>query len=119
MTCSVFIVCSLVFQVYLQKNGKKMAKKRSSIKRSETSPTFNEAFIFSVPPHLLASVQLRVTLVYFPVGAEYLDFSQHQKIGHILLSREAHGKAGNHWNQMVTSLRKPITMWHALRRQHK
>ncbi|XP_077296872.1 synaptotagmin 12 [Arctopsyche grandis] len=109
---------NIFIKVYLQKNGKKVGKKRSSIKRSEFSPTFNEAFIFSVPPHLLSSVELRVTLVYFPIGIEFSSIATHKKIGHIVLSRDAYGKAGNHWNQMILSLRKPVSMWHVLRKQH-
>jgi hypothetical protein len=40
-------------QVYLLQHGKKIHKKRTSTKKGERSPIFNEAMIFSVPAHTL------------------------------------------------------------------
>ena len=45
------VTCSL--QVYLLQHGKKIHKKRTSTKKRERSPIFNEAMIFSVPAHTL------------------------------------------------------------------
>jgi hypothetical protein len=40
-------------QVYLLQHEKKIHKKRTSTKKGERSPIFNEAMIFSVPAHTL------------------------------------------------------------------
>lgn len=40
-------------KVYLLQNGKKISKKKTSIKKDERSPIFNEAMIFSVPASAL------------------------------------------------------------------
>lgn len=40
-------------KVYLLQQGKKQHKKRTTIKRGEKSPIFNEAIIFNVPAHSL------------------------------------------------------------------
>ncbi|GFG33661.1 hypothetical protein Cfor_11711 [Coptotermes formosanus] len=40
-------------KVYLLQHGKKIHKKRTSTKKGERSPIFNEAMIFSVPAHTL------------------------------------------------------------------
>lgn len=37
-------------------------------------------------------------------------------VGHVIVGATATGKPLSHWNQMLSSLRKPIAMWHALRR---
>jgi hypothetical protein len=44
-------------KVYLLQDGKKISKKKTSMKRDDTNPIFNEAMIFSVP-----AVVLQVTL---------------------------------------------------------
>lgn len=36
-------------KVYLMQNGKKISKKKTTVKRGEKHPNFNEAMIFSVP----------------------------------------------------------------------
>lgn len=40
-------------KVYLLQQGKKMHKKKTSVKKGEKSPIFNEAIIFSMPAHSL------------------------------------------------------------------
>lgn len=37
-------------------------------------------------------------------------------IGHIIVSAQASGRALSHWNQMLSALRKPVAMWHPLRK---
>ena len=44
-------------KVYLLQDGRKISKKKTSTKRDDTNPIFNEAMIFSVP-----SLVLQVTL---------------------------------------------------------
>lgn len=41
--------------------------------------------------------------------------TQSRNIGHVIIGSQSCGKALNHWTQMLTSLRKPIAMWHPLR----
>lgn len=40
-------------KVYLLQDGKKISKKKTSTKRDDTNPIFNEAMIFSVPSNVL------------------------------------------------------------------
>lgn len=37
-------------------------------------------------------------------------------IGHVIVGSSSSGNSLRHWNQMLTSLRKPVAMWHPLRR---
>lgn len=48
-------------KVYLLQDGRKISKKKTSTKRDDTNPIFNEAMIFSVP-----SIVLQVTLRLWP-----------------------------------------------------
>ncbi|XP_017086522.2 uncharacterized protein LOC108118364 [Drosophila eugracilis] len=102
-------VHSIFVKVYLMDNDRKVLKKRTSLKRKDRSPIFNESMIFSVPPPSLTTTQLRVTV--FGVTAKGVT-----PLGHIVAGSCAVGKGLRHWHQMLSSLRKPVAMWHVLRR---
>ncbi|XP_033171403.1 endochitinase A [Drosophila mauritiana] len=102
-------VHSVFVKVYLMDKDRKVLKKRTSLKRKDRSPIFNESMIFSVPPPSLTTTQLRVTV--FGVTASGVT-----PLGHIVAGSCAVGKGLRHWHQMLSSLRKPVAMWHVLRR---
>ncbi|XP_032581001.1 uncharacterized protein LOC6618666, partial [Drosophila sechellia] len=102
-------VHSVFVKVYLMDKDRKVLKKRTSLKRKDRSPIFNESMIFSVPPPSLTTTQLRVTV--FGVTTSGVT-----PLGHIVAGSCAVGKGLRHWHQMLSSLRKPVAMWHVLRR---
>jgi synaptotagmin-12 len=95
-----------------------VSKKKTSIKRGDKSQIFNEAIIFSVPPYKLNSIQIRLTVVN--VRDELSMAGRNQVIlyplGHLIVGSGTSGKGLRHWHQMLTSMRKPVAMWHPLRR---
>ncbi|XP_076466930.1 synaptotagmin-12-like [Babylonia areolata] len=97
-------------KVYLLQNGKKISKKKSTVKRGERNPIYNEAMIFSVPAQALPTIQLRITV------AELLPDNKTPSLGHVIVGAHTSGTEASHWNQMMTSLRKPTAMWHYLRK---
>nr|XP_057922322.1 synaptotagmin-12 [Doryrhamphus excisus] len=97
-------------KVYLLQDGRKISKKKTSTKRDDTNPIFNEAMIFSVPSAVLQELSLRVTV------AEASDDGRGENSGHVIIGPEASGMGITHWNQMLATLRKPVSMWHPLRR---
>ncbi|KAI8127921.1 Synaptotagmin-12 [Lucilia cuprina] len=97
-------------KVYLMNNEKKVLKKRTSLKRKDRCPVFNESVIFSLPPQSLTTTQLRLTV--FGV----IDETTVTPLGHVVAGSCATGKGLRHWHQMLSSLRKPVAMWHVLRR---
>ncbi|XP_012528918.2 uncharacterized protein LOC105832480 [Monomorium pharaonis] len=99
-------------KVYLLQQGKKMHKKKTSVKKGEKSPIFNEAIIFSVPAHALQSIQLRLTVAELNGDQNTKAYS----VGHIIVGSTSTGKALAHWRQMLTALRRPVAMWHPLRK---
>ncbi|ELT99116.1 synaptotagmin 12 [Capitella teleta] len=97
-------------KVYLLQNGKRVGKKKTSTKKDERNPIFNEAMIFSVPSSSLSNVQLRISMLEQEVGGKP------RSIGHNIVGANLSGTQGTHWNQMMSSLRKPVAMWHSLRK---
>ncbi|TSK13514.1 Synaptotagmin-12 [Bagarius yarrelli] len=97
-------------KVYLLQDGRKISKKKTSVKRDDTNPIFNEAMIFSVPAVVLQDLSLRVTV------AENTEDGRGDNVGHVIIGPEASGMGITHWNQMLATLRKPVSMWHPLRR---
>lgn len=110
---------NITFQVYLLKNDKKVSKKRTSIKRSDSSPIYNESMMFSVPPYMLKAIQIRLTVVSVTDSINSNENSNTitiaKPIGHVIVGCATTDKGLRHWNQMLTSLRKPVAMWHAVR----
>ncbi|NWR98041.1 SYT12 protein, partial [Motacilla alba] len=96
-------------KVYLLQDGRKISKKKTAVKRGDTNPVFNEAMIFSVPAIVL-QLSLRVTV------AESGEDGRGDNTGHVLIGPAASGMGTTHWNQMLATLRKPVSMWHPLRR---
>ncbi|NXG50370.1 SYT12 protein, partial [Psilopogon haemacephalus] len=97
-------------KVYLLQDGRKISKKKTAVKRDDTNPVFNEAMIFSVPAIVLQELSLRVTV------AECGEDGRGDNTGHVLIGPAASGMGITHWNQMLATLRKPVSMWHPLRR---
>lgn len=96
------------------KDDKKVSKKRTNIKRSDSSPIYNESMIFSVPPYMLSSIQIRLTVVCVSDTTENIN-TVAKPIGHVIVGCTASDKGMRHWHQMLTSIRKPVAMWHAVR----
>jgi len=99
-----------IVKVYLMNNERTVSKKKTSVKRDIREPIFNEAMIFSVPSSSLQSIQLRISL------AETSADGKLSSIGHVTIGSQMSGTELTHWNQMMTSLRKPTAMWHRLRK---
>lgn len=55
-------------------------------------------------------LSLRVTV------AECGEDGRADNTGHVLIGPAASGMGITHWNQMLATLRKPVSMWHPLRR---
>lgn len=109
---------NIFVKIYLLKSNKKVSKKKTLMKRNERSPIYNESMIFSVPPYMLNSIQIRLTVVSSPVETNNINndkCTSGEPIGHVIVGGDTNGKGLRHWHQMLTSLRKPVAMWHPLR----
>lgn len=90
------------------------------MKRADSSPIYNEAMIFSVPPYMLNAIQIRLTVVCSHDASTSTENSNTiggvKPIGHVIVGALSSDKGSRHWHQMLSTLRKPVAMWHPIRR---
>lgn len=92
--------------------GKRMKKKKTSIKKCTLNPHYNESFSFEIPFERIQKMQLVVTVV------DYDRIGTSEPIGGLVLGCEqTTGETeSRHWMDMLASPRRPIAQWHSLKR---
>ncbi|CAG2161129.1 unnamed protein product [Oppiella nova] len=96
-------------KIALMMNGKRLKKKKTSIKKCTLNPYYNESFTFEVPFEQIQKVQLVVTVV------DYDRIGTSEPIGKVVLGCNASGTELRHWMDMLASPRRPIAQWHSLK----
>ncbi|KAG4066810.1 hypothetical protein HA402_012877 [Bradysia odoriphaga] len=96
-------------KIALMQNGKRLKKKKTSIKKCTLNPYYNESFSFEVPFEQIQKVQLVVTVV------DYDRIGTSEPIGKVVLGYQASGTELRHWSDMLASPRRPIAQWHTLK----
>ncbi|XP_022647843.1 synaptotagmin 1-like isoform X2 [Varroa destructor] len=96
-------------KIVLMMNGKRLKKKKTSIKKCTLNPYYNESFAFEVPFEQIQKVQLMVTVV------DYDRIGTSDPIGKVMLGCNATGTELRHWMDMLASPRRPIAQWHCLK----
>ncbi|RZF36072.1 hypothetical protein LSTR_LSTR005888 [Laodelphax striatellus] len=96
-------------KIALMQNGKRLKKKKTSIKKCTLNPYYNESFSFEVPFEQIQKVQLVVTVV------DYDRIGTSEPIGKVVLGYNASGTELRHWSDMLASPRRPIAQWHTLK----
>lgn len=96
-------------KIALMQNGKRLKKKKTSIKKCTLNPYYNESFTFEVPFEQIQKVQLVVTVV------DYDRIGTSEPIGKCCLGYNANGTELRHWTDMLASPRRPIAQWHTLK----
>lgn len=90
-------------------NGKRIKKRKTSVKKCTLSPYYNESFTFEVPFEQIQKVQLHV------IAVDYDRIGTSEAIGRVVLGCDADGTELRHWSDMLASPRRPIAQWHALK----
>ncbi|XP_034183357.1 synaptotagmin 1 isoform X2 [Osmia lignaria lignaria] len=96
-------------KIALMQNGKRLKKKKTSIKKCTLNPYYNESFTFEVPFEQIQKVQLVVTVV------DYDRIGTSEPIGKVVLGHNASGTELRHWTDMLATPRRPIAQWHTLK----
>lgn len=96
-------------KIALMQNGKRLKKKKTSIKKCTLNPYYNESFSFEVPFEQMQKVNLVVTVV------DYDRIGTSEPIGKAVLGYNASGTELRHWSDMLASPRRPIAQWHTLK----
>ncbi|XP_068596004.1 synaptotagmin-1b [Brachionichthys hirsutus] len=96
-------------KIHLMQNGKRLKKKKTSIKKNTLNPYYNESFSFEVPCEQIEKVQIAVTVL------DYDKIGKNDAIGKVLLGGNSSGTEQCHWSDMLANPRRPIAQWHSLK----
>lgn len=105
-----FAITDPFIKVVLLFDGKKVKKKKTSTRKQETNPVYNECMIFDVPPDLLHRV-----LFVISVADAKPDSTRSDVIGRVVIGSATTGESLRHWHQMLISPRRPVAAWHRLK----
>ncbi|KER27908.1 hypothetical protein T265_05114 [Opisthorchis viverrini] len=92
----------------LMLGGKRIKKKKTTIKKCTLNPYYNESFAFEVPFEQIQKVSLIVTVV------DYDRIGTSEAIGRVCLGCNETGAGLRHWSDMLANPRRPIAQWHTL-----
>ncbi|XP_078402911.1 synaptotagmin-6-like [Cetorhinus maximus] len=95
-------------KVSLLCEGRRLKKKKTTIKKNTLNPTYNEAIIFDIPPENMDQVSLLISVM------DYDRVGHNEIIGVCRVGINAEGLGRDHWNEMLAYPRKPIAHWHPL-----
>ncbi|CAK9298020.1 unnamed protein product [Gordionus sp. m RMFG-2023] len=95
-------------KIALMQNGKRIKKKKTSIKKCTLNPYYNESFTFEVPFEQIQKVSLIITVI------DYDRIGSSEAIGKVVLGCNATGVELRHWSDMLAQPRRPIALWHTL-----
>ncbi|NXY82534.1 SYT3 protein, partial [Alcedo cyanopectus] len=92
----------------LMAEGRRLKKRKTSIKKNTLNPSYNEALVFDVPHESVHHVSLTIAVV------DYDCIGHNEVIGLCRVGSDADGPGRDHWAQMLANPRKPIEHWHTL-----
>ncbi|XP_051572891.1 synaptotagmin-2-like [Myxocyprinus asiaticus] len=95
-------------KIVLQHNGKRIKKKKTTVKQNTLNPYFNESFSFEIPFGQIQKVQVLIT-VY-----DYDKLGSNDPIGKCWIGFGASGVGLRHWSDMLANPRRPVAQWHTL-----
>lgn len=96
-------------KVVLLFDGHKIKKKKTSTRKQETNPVYNESMMFDIPVRLLDRVIFVISVADKLIGSTRSDV-----IGRVVIGSPTIGEALSHWHQMLAQPRRPIAAWHRL-----
>lgn len=88
---------------------KRVAKKKTHVKKCTLSPVFNESFIYDIPADLLPDVTIEFLVIDFD------RTTKNEVVGRLILGAHSVTASGaEHWREVCGSPRKPVVQWHSL-----
>ncbi|XP_068779525.1 synaptotagmin-3 [Struthio camelus] len=92
----------------LMAEGRRLKKRKTSIKKNTLNPSYNEALVFDLPHASVHSVSLTIAVL------DYDCIGHNEVIGMCRVGSDAEGPGREHWAEMLANPRKPIEHWHPL-----
>ncbi|XP_030745719.1 synaptotagmin-1 [Sitophilus oryzae] len=102
-------------KVYLIVNGKRTKKKKTSCKKANCNPVWNEALTFNLPSSSIANVELEISI--YDQGNDIMG--SNPLLGCCAIGPKVVGTGKDHWNDMIQSPRKTVFCWHTVRRKNR
>lgn len=95
---------------FLIQDGKKIKKRKTTVKLRTLNPSFNEIFAFEASPEQLEEFSLLFMV------ADYDKGQPGEPIGQCMVGQLGNSERGHqHWNNMRKGPNKPWLVWHMLR----
>ncbi|XP_026099286.1 synaptotagmin-2-like isoform X2 [Carassius auratus] len=96
-------------KIHLLQNGKRLKKKKTTVKKNTLNPYYNESFSFEIPQDQMQKIQAVITVL------DYDKIGKNDAIGKIWVGSRAQGTELRHWSDMLANPRRPIAQWHPLK----
>ncbi|OPJ85640.1 synaptotagmin-11 [Patagioenas fasciata monilis] len=88
---------------------KRIAKKKTHVKKCTLNPVFNESFIYDIPAELLPDISLEFLVIAFERS------TKNEVVGRLILGAHSATPAGaEHWRELCENPRKAVPKWHSL-----
>lgn len=88
---------------------KRIAKKKTHVKKCTLNPVFNESFIYDIPADLLPDISIEFLVIDFD------RTTKNEVVGRLILGAHSVTACGaEHWREVCESPRKPVAKWHSL-----
>lgn len=88
---------------------KRIAKKKTHVKKCTLNPVFNESFIYDIPPELLPEISVEFLVVDFD------RTTKNEVLGRLILGLHSPVASGaSHWREVCENPRRQISKWHNL-----
>ncbi|KPJ02074.1 Synaptotagmin-10 [Papilio xuthus] len=88
--------------------GKRIKKKKTTVKKNTLSPVYNEALVFDLPYENVYDVTLLVKVI------DYDMIGPNELIGCTAIGSSLIGIGRDHWLEMLDNSRKPVAQWYPL-----
>lgn len=95
-------------KINLLQNGKRLKKKKTTVKKNTLNPYYNESFSFEIPLEQMQKILAVITVL------DYDKIGKNDAIGKILVGSKTTGAGLKHWSDMLANPRRPIAQWHPL-----
>ncbi|XP_018362094.1 PREDICTED: synaptotagmin-10-like isoform X2 [Trachymyrmex cornetzi] len=95
-------------KVYLLCQGKRIKKKKTTVKKNTLYPIYNEALVFDVPSDNVEDVSLIVKVI------DYDRIGSNELMGCTAIGSSFIGIGRDHWLEMLDNPRKPVAQWYPL-----
>lgn len=89
-------------------DGRRLKKRKTSIKKNTLNPTYNEALVFDIPNENIENVSIVIAVM------DYDCIGHNEVIGMCRVGSDVDGPGREHWSAMLANPRKPIEHWHQL-----